>query len=239
IRMRYNQVASRGRLTLVEINRRNNLALNHMTRKVALLFCLLFVSAGAVSAQSASLYYAGGTATDSSSGPLNTLGAGVTFNTPKMGGFFETIGGDVIFRHKIGVGAEISFRNSRGPYAGIEYRPSFYDVNAVYYPLSNLHRIAPEIQGGVGRSKLAFYYAPQFCVIAPQGCGSSTGQISTVNHPELHFSGGVRFYVWRNAFVRPQVDIRWVKDFADFGSSWVPEYSLAVGYTFGELRTKR
>ena len=210
--------------------------MNSIARKVALSFFLSFAFASFAVAQTGSLYFAGGTATDSSSGPLNTLGAGVIFNTPSMGGFFETIGGDVIFRHHIGFGAEVSFRQGRAPYAGLEYRPTFYDVNAVYYPLSNVRRISPEIQGGIGRSRLTFYDTPQFCTISPQGCPAVNARISTLDRLQLHFSGGVRVYVWKGVFLRPQLDVRWVRNFADFGSSFVPEYTLAVGYTFNSLR---
>jgi hypothetical protein len=215
--------------------------LNHMARRVALSFLLVLGSAWLVQAQSASGYLAGGTATDSSTGPLNTLGAGVTFNTPSMGGFFGTVGGDVIFHHhRLGVGAEYCFRKDRGPYAGLAYRPVFYDVNAVYYPLTNVgRRFTPEIQGGVGRSELTFYDTPQFCLIAPQGCRSTNAEIETQNHLQLHFSGGVRISIWKGVFVRPQVDIRWIHNFTDFGSSFVPEYTLAVGYTFQKIRFKR
>jgi len=214
--------------------------LNCMARTVTLCFLLLLVFTKTAAAQSGSVYLAGGTATDSSTGPLNTLGAGVTFNTPRMGGLFGTVGGDVILRHRIGGGAEYSFRKDRGPYAGLEYRLVFYDINAVYYPLSNRgRRWLPEVQGGVGRSKLTFYDTPGFCMIAPQGCRSTNAQIETLDHLALHFAGGVRFSIWKGLFVRPQVDLRWIHTFADFGSSWVPEYTLAVGYTFQSLRLKR
>ncbi len=210
-----------------------------MARRVALSVLSLLAFACVARAQSVSGYLAGGTATDSSTGPLNTLGAGVTFNTPSMGGLFGTVGGDVIFYHqRIGVGAEYSFRTDRGPYAGLQYRPVFYDVNAVYYPLSNVRRFAPEIQGGVGRSKLTFYDTPQFCLIAPQGCRSTNAEIETQNHLQLHFSGGVRISIWKGVFVRPQVDIRWIDNFTAFGSSLVPEYTLAVGYTFQTIRLR-
>src|ERR1700676_1845114 len=94
-----------------------DLTLNPISRKVALSFILLLASARLAAAQSGSLYFAGGTATDSSSGPLDTLGAGITYNSPRMGGFFETIGADVIFFRNLGVGAEYSFRKDQGPYA--------------------------------------------------------------------------------------------------------------------------
>ncbi len=216
--------------------------MDHTIRRSALgiLGLVLFCCAQVASGQSASVYIAGGTATDSSTGPLNTLGAGVTFNTPRMTGFFGTAGGDVIFfRHKIGIGAEYTFRKDRGPYAGLEYRPAFYDVNAVYYPLTNTGRIAPEIQAGIGRSTLTFYDTPGFCSIAPQGCRSTTGQIETLNSRQIHFGGGVRVFAWKGLFVRPQVDIRWMNNFSDFGRPWVLEYTLGIGYTFQSLQSLR
>jgi hypothetical protein len=30
------------------------------------------------------------------------------------------------------------------------------------------------------------------------------------------------------------VDVHWVNNFFQFGSGWVPQYSVAVGYRFGE-----
>ena len=214
--------------------------MNHMARRVALAVFSLLALACMARAQSASGYLAAGTATDSSTGPLNTLGAGVTFNTPSMGGLFGTVGGDLIFyRHRLGVGAEYSFRKDRGAYAGLQYRQAFYDVNAVYYPLTNVgRRFTPEIQGGVGRSELTFYDTPQFCVIAPQGCRSTNAQIETQNRLQLHFSGGVRISIWKGIFVRPQVDVRYIHNFTDFGSSFVPEYTIAVGYTFQTIRLR-
>lgn len=213
--------------------------MNQIARRVTLCFIVFLAFAGGATAQSGSVYFAGGSAYDTSTGPLDTLGAGVTFNTPSMGGLFGTVGGDLIFRHHYGVGAEYSFRKDRGPYAGLEYRPVFYDVNAVYYPFLNEgHRFTPEIQGGVGRSKLTFYDTPEFCMIAPQGCRSTNAQIETLDHFQLHFSGGVRFSVWKGIFVRPQVDLRWIQNYTDFGRPLVIEYTLGVGYTFNTLRPK-
>ena len=206
--------------------------MNHTVRTLPFLLVCFLVCLTSANAQSGSVYFAGGTATDSSSGPVNTLGGGTIYNSPSMGGFFETIGGDVILRHGLGVGAEVSFRKDQGAYAGLGYRPEFYDINAVYQPLHFTGRIVPEVQGGAGRISLRFYDTPAFCQTFFEGCRSTTGQISTVNHFQLHFAGGVRFYVVKGLFVRPQVDFHFVRNFVEFGSSWVPEYSVAVGYTF-------
>ena len=200
-------------------------------RGFAVLSLFLVVSATLASAQSGSVYYAGGTATDSAAGPIDTLGAGVTYNAPRIGGFFDTIGADVIFYHNLGVGAEVSFRNSKGPYAGLEYRPTFYDVNAVYQPVLLSRRLTPEIQAGFGRANVSLFYTPRFCLTYQEGCRSTTAEVTSASHLQLHFSAGLRYYVYKSFFVRPQVDIRWVHNFSYFGSSLVPEYTLAFGYT--------
>lgn len=171
---------------------------------------------------------------DSSAGPINTLGGGTVYNTPRMGGLFETIGGDFIFFHHFGIGAEMSFRKDRGSYAGLEYHPLFYDVNLVYQPLTIAGRFAPEFQAGVGRAKLSTYYTLQSCYELPQGCSGVNAQANSVTEPQAHVAAGLRFYAYKGIFVRPQVEVRWVQDkFAYyFGSSWVTQYSVAVGYTF-------
>ena len=183
-------------------------------------------------AQSGSLYVGFGTATDSSIGTVNTLNGGVVYNAPSLDGLFDTVGGDVIFFRNLGLGAEYTFRNSRGPYAGLQYHPVFYDVNAVYQPLGSSRRFAPELQGGIGRAAFRFYYTPQFCNSYPLGCRSNTAQATETNHLEVHFAGGVRYYVYKDVFVRPQVDARWVRDLSYFSNSWIPEFTVAVGYTF-------
>jgi hypothetical protein len=184
---------------------------------------------GSARLEDASIYYAGGTTRDSSVGLLNTLGGGTLYGTPSLGGFFSTIGGDVIFFHGLGVGGEVSFRNGRTAYAGLTYRPSFYDVNAVYK--RSFGSFAVEGQGGAGRANFNFYYTPTFCAGFPQGCQSTTGQAAGANYLEWHFAGGVRYYAYKGLFVRPTIELRRVDRLTYFSSQWIPQYSVAIGYT--------
>ncbi len=206
--------------------------MKHTIRGLALLVSLLTCVVGA-GAQNASVYFAGGTATAPSAGPTDLLNAG-TFQAPTMGGFFKTFGADFIFFHNLGVGIETSSLLGRSPYAGLEYHPAFYDINAVYEPSTFGRRFSPEIQGGYGEALLDFYDTPQICYKLPQGCGAVNGEAFSVNDGQLHFAAGLRIYAYRGLFVRPQVDIRRVgNDFSSyFGSSWIPQYSVGVGYTF-------
>lgn len=198
------------------------------------LVSLLFVFAAGCDAQSVSGYFAGGTAVDSSAGPLNTFGAGTIYQTPRMGGFFETIGGDMELFHGLGFGAEGTYRNQQAPYAGLAYKPSFFDVNAVYRPRAWFGRVSPEVQAGYGRANLKLYYTPQICATLPQGCGATNAEVTSVSDSEWHFAAGARFYAYRGIFVRPEVDLRHVpNNFSSyFGSSWITQYSVGVGYTF-------
>ena len=202
---------------------------------VAILFFALFACVPLARAQTnISAYAAGGTATDSSVGPIDTLGAGTTYPGPSMGGFFKTYGADVVFYHNFGVGAEYSTRVGKGSYAGLLYDPIFMDGNVVYRPHWRGGRVNPEFQAGYGRADLKLFYTPQICYKLPQGCSAVNGEVISVSDSEFHFSAGLRFKLYRGVFLRPQFDMRHVpNDFSTyFGSSWIPQYSVAIGYSF-------
>jgi hypothetical protein len=170
---------------------------------------------------------------DSASGvPSDTFGNGTLYYPPKMGGLFGTVGGGFMITPHFGFGAETSFRMSRGSYAGLTYRPTFYDFNGIYHPVSATKRIVPEFQAGLGGVNLKFYANQQYCD-AFAGCSSSNSYLESSNHLQVHLSAGVRLYVKDGFYIRPQADVHWVNNFFQFGSSWVPEYGVAVGYTFG------
>ena len=172
-----------------------------------------------------------GTARDSSTGQgIDTFGTGMPINTPTLNGTFVTLGADLMVKPKIGVGGEVSFRATQGPYSGLNYRPLFYDFNAIYQPIGTSGKIVPELQGGLGGVDLKFYL-PQSACDQFGGCSSSNTYLESSHHFQLHMGGGVRFYVKGGIFVRPQVDVHWVNNFFQFGSNWVPEYKYAaVGY---------
>jgi hypothetical protein len=47
-------------------------------------------------------------------------------------------------------------------------------------------------------------------------------------------SAGLRIYATNHVFFRPQIDARYVDNFFQYGSNWVPEYGAALGWSFGE-----
>jgi hypothetical protein len=202
-------------------------------RATPLLFFCLFAAVNFAHAQGGSVYFGVGTATDSSSNQsVDTFGTGNPFTTPKLTGSFGTVGAEAMFRSYLGFGGEATFRFRQGPYAGLNYRPTFYDFNAIFIPLPKATRVVPEFQAGLGGAKLSFYYSQQFCSVFA-GCQTSNSYLLSSNHFQLHAAAGLRIYFTRNAFIRPQADLRYVPNFFQFGSNRVPQYSLAIGYTFG------
>lgn len=174
-----------------------------------------------------------GTATaPSSNQSIDTFGTGTPFNTPSLNGAFGKISGGANIKPWLGVGAEYSFRFAQAPYAGLNYRPSFYDVNAVFTPSVHSKRIQPEFQAGLGAMNLRYYENQSACDNFA-GCSSSNTFVESSNHFQLHGLAGVRFYVTEHVFVRPEVEVHWVKNLFQFGSNVVPQYGVSLGYSFG------
>jgi hypothetical protein len=204
-----------------------------MRHVIPVLFVLLFGGVKFANAQSGDVYFGLGTSTDNSSAQtIDTFGDGNLYSTPKMTGLFGSFGADYMLRPTLGIGGEFSERFAQGSYAGLNYRPEFYDFNAIWMPISNSKKVVPEFQAGVGGVNLKFYYNQQFCDEFA-GCSTSDTYLESSNHFQVHASAGLRFYVKGGLFIRPQVDGRYINHFFQFGSDWVPEYSVAMGYTFG------
>jgi hypothetical protein len=197
----------------------------------ALFVALLFGSVKTASAQGGDVYFNLGTTIDKSNGQsIDTFGDGNFLPTPKMTGMFGGIGGSFMLKPTIGFGFEYFSRFSQGGYAGLNYRPKFYDFNAVWMPFPKSKYVAPEFQAGVGGASLSFYLPPQCNAIA--GC-SSSGLVASSRHFQTHLGVGMNFYIKNGFFMRPQVDVHYVRNFFQFGSNWAPAYSVAIGYSFG------
>jgi hypothetical protein len=195
----------------------------------------LFVASSAANAQSVDAFFGVGTVMDSSSNNLiDTFDTGNPYTTPGLGGAFGKAGVDFFLKPQFGVNAETDFRFSQGAYAGLTYRPTFYDFNFVFKPTAGrFHRIAPVFEAGLGGMNLKFYETASACD-AFAGCASSTEFLESSNHFQVHMSAGIRMYATHHIFIQPQVDAHYVNNLFQFGSNWVPEYGASVGYSFGE-----
>lgn len=193
--------------------------------------CGIFIAAQMSFAQSANLYFGVGTATDSSSGAqIDTFGTGNPFTTPSLGGAHLDLGATVLFTKHVGVGADLNWRASRGNYAGLLYRPMFYNFDGVWEPIST-KRFEPEVHLGLGGMHIGYSFNQTNCDPFG-GCNTSNESVTTSSHFQVHGALAARLYLTDHVFVRPAVDAHYVHNFFQFGSNWVPEYSIGLGYSF-------
>ena len=203
-----------------------------LLRSISPVLLAVCLSAGLASAQS--VYFGLGTTHLSSNGQtIDTFGTGNRFGTPSMTGAFAKVGADLMITPHFGIGAQTDFRFSQGAYAGLKYRPIFYDFNAIYTPFRSSRRVVPEFQGGLGAVDTRFFYSSQSCDPFV-GCSSNNQFVESANHFQVHMAAGLRFYVTPHFFIKPQLDAHYVNNFVQFGSNWVPEYSASIGWRFGE-----
>jgi hypothetical protein len=147
------------------------------------------------------------------------------------GGLYPGLSGDVIFWHNLGIGAEIFWRASQGSNydgnKGVNYRPFFYDFNAVYSPKLAKHTYL-ELVGGLGGLDSRFYECPDFdCNL-----GNSTA-VSSFTHFDVDFGGGIKFYAKRGIFIRPEARYYFIRNDTNFSSNHAARVGISIGYTFG------
>jgi hypothetical protein len=131
----------------------------------------------------------------------------------------------VFLTRRIGVGAEVSWR-SQGRYAGVKYRPSFYNFDAIYRPARPAARLVPEFRLGIGGVHVNYFPDdPSFCDQLT-GCPGSS-------HFQVHMSVAAPWYLTNHFFLRPAIDAHYVNHFSEFSSNWVPQFSMGIGYSLG------
>lgn len=220
-----------------------------------LLSMLLFGNLN-VRAQGLSAYFGLGSASDSAGTSINAVdsvtGAIVTcpkgflFDDftgncepgPTIGGVFGVFGADFMWKTHLGFNGEYAFRFAQAnylPLAGLTMRPAFYDFNVVYEPIAGSdRRIVPLLEGGIGGARIVLYQTQQ-CSITGINCTFSYPAYINANHFQVHGALGVKIYVKGNIFIKPQFDVHYVLHLTDqFGRNLVPEYTVAVGYSFGQ-----
>lgn len=213
-------------------------------RTIVLLSMLLLGSANIVRAQRLSPYFGLGTARDSA-GTTNTstivCPTGQLFDGlicepgPTMGGLLGVVGADFMFKKHLGVNGEYAFRFAQAPFLpadSLNMRPSFYDLNAVWQPISG-QRFIPVLEGGLGGAKVALHFTQTSSIT---GITSTSGfpAGSDTSHFQLHGAAGLKVYVKGNLFVKPQFDVHYVTRLTDqFNRNVVLQFTGSVGYTFG------
>lgn len=223
---------------------------------LVVLSTLLLGTLTSLRAQGLSAYFGLGSATapagtsvnvvNSTTGATVTCPAGRLFDDltqnceagPTIGGVFGVFGADFMWKPHLGFNGEYAFRFAQANYlpaAGLKFRPAFYDFNAVYQPISGSDsRIVPLIVGGIGGARIALYQVQTTSITGITSSASYPVGLNA-NHFQVHAGVGVKLYVKGSIFIKPQFDFHYVTHLTDqFGRNWVPEYTVAVGYSFGQ-----
>jgi hypothetical protein len=154
----------------------------------------------------------------------NTSGG---FPVPSLtGGAYPGFTFDVLPFHNLGIGADIFWKASQADYAGqgFNYRPVLWNINAVYSPKLASHTYL-EAVGGIGALSTRYYTGTV--------CGIYTcSNYQSSNHFDADFGGGIKFYLTRGFFVRPEARFYVVNNNTDFSSNHFGRYGLSIGYTF-------
>ena len=149
---------------------------------------------------------------------------------PEKGGTYINLGGDVIFRGRLGAAFDATWRASQGNFAGTgqPYRPLLFDFNADYQPKLS-KKAGLDLFGGIGFQSTRFYgYTGTTSCVYFGSCYNST------NHFLVDLGAGVRYYVWGHVFVRPEVRYYHVLNNTDaFTSGNLVHVGASIGYTIG------
>lgn len=170
---------------------------------------------------------------------IDVLAGGSTLFAPKYtnsslaypppaqkGGLYPGASVEYIRPDHYGFNAEMSFRYHETFYNGYQkYRPFFYDVNGVYAPRLGI-KTQGDFMAGIGLESVLFYN--QFGKCNYSNCLVNTN----TNHFLVHAGGGVRYYFWREFFVRPEVHYYRVFDNSQFNSGNIFRAGASIGYTF-------
>ena len=187
------------------------------------LACVLAALVGFAPAQQ--IDFAVGGSTLWSTKPLTASQA--FFPPAEKGGIFAGASLQYLTESRLGINVEGAFRAKQGLYNGYQYvRPAFYDVNAVY-ARRMAAKIRADFMAGVGGETLLFY--------RQTNCNYSGGCSTYVNdtHFLVHAGVGVRYYVWKTFFVRPEAHYYYIPNNFEFHSDHVFRIGASIGHTFG------
>lgn len=142
------------------------------------------------------------------------------------GGVYPGFSTNVIFYHNVGIGGEIFWRGSRVDYAGqgFDFRPLFWNVNAVYSPKLAPHAYL-ELVAGIGALSTR-YYTGTTCGI--YNCSN----YQSINHFDADFGGGLKLYLGHGFFIRPEARYYIVNNNLEFSSAHAGRAGVSIGYTF-------
>jgi len=199
----------------------------------ASLLALLFL-ANLASAQQADVALGFGTILSPGASSCSSL----TLLCAETGGLYPAVGGDVIFHRRFGFGYDVTWRGGQGSYptSGQPYRPIINTFNGVFQPRLG-KRLGADLVGGIGfQDTRAYGYQPTTGCIYLGACFTSSF------HLVADVGGGVRYYFWHHAFIRPEVRYYWINNnnsgnltsgAVSFSGNNVLRVGASIGYTIG------
>jgi len=177
------------------------------------------------------------TQTDLAVGASTVIGtkaenAGTTFFPQNAGGgLFPTASADFLFFKHFGIEGEIAGRAERTISQGfLPYRTTFYNFGALYSPPLGKHA-ALEVNAGAGEEVARFYQPTLLCPFF------TCTDFTNTSHLLLAFGGGVRAYVWRQFFVKPDFRFYHIQNNIEFSSNHATRIGISVGYSFGRAKS--
>lgn len=145
------------------------------------------------------------------------------------GGAYPGFSGDFLFWHNLGFGAEVFWRGSTSQNyvaselgSGVNFRPVFYNFNAVYAAKLAPH-IAVELVGGIGGSDTHFSESSLF---------GNSGVLSTSDHFDADFGGGLKLYAHGGFFIRPEARVYLIHNETNYSANHATRVGVSLGYTF-------
>jgi hypothetical protein len=197
---------------------------------LATVFAVFFLASFA-SAQQLDAMFGFGTVTSPGASSCGFSFSTFTGNCPESGGLYPSVGADVLFHHRFGIGFDASWRGSQGAYGGEggqPYRPILFDINGVY-SAHVAKKASVDLFGGIGWQSTRFYgFSLTSNCIYFGACYQSS------NHFLVDVGAGIRYYVWGHVFVRPEVRYyNIINNTADFTSGNVLRLGGSIGYTIG------
>jgi hypothetical protein len=165
--------------------------------------------------------------------PKNTTALTGYVPPPEKGGAYPTALLQYRSTEHFGINIEGAIRYHKGTYNFYQpYRPILYDANAVYttrFP----RNIEGDFMAGIGAQTVLFYTQTNACYIPAGGCRTYLNS----THFLVHAGAGLRYYWWRNFFVRPEANWYYIHNNYQFHSDNVFRLGASVGYTFGARRS--
>jgi hypothetical protein len=181
--------------------------------------------------------------------------------TGSLSGFMMGFGANLMLWKHFGVGIEATLQPGKPIYASIpsdvnnttsrnyttlypagtvvqapytfQSRTTFYDVNGIYQPV-NTKRATLQLIGGIGAANTKMYENQTTSGGLVGSSGNSSQYAGSSNHLNLHAGAGVQIYLTDHMYIRPQFDVHYVPNLAQFGTKIVTQGMVWIGYTIGD-----